>query len=102
MQTDPGAPILSPSVRRAVRSDAVALAQLINRAYDVESFFVEGTRTDEEEIARLAASGHFLVLDRRGGGLAAAIYVRCEGQRGFFGMLSVAPDVQGLGLGRRL
>jgi GNAT superfamily N-acetyltransferase len=104
MQIDPGPVSLSPSVRRAVRADAAELAQLVNRAYQVESFFVEGARTDEDEIVRLAQSGHFLVLDRHGGagGIAAAVYVRIEGARGFFGMLSVAPDAQGLGLGRRL
>jgi GNAT superfamily N-acetyltransferase len=102
MQVDPGTVTVAPSVRRAVRSDAAELARLVNRAYQVESFFVEGTRTDEEDVATLVQSGDFLVLDRRGGGLAAAIYVRREGARGFFGMLSVAPDAQGLGLGRRL
>lgn len=100
----PRGPAVSPSVRRAERADVPALARLINECYAVEAFFVDGDRTSERELLELSRVGHFLVLDRRGGrgGLAAAIYVRIEGDRGYFGMLSVAPDLRGLGLGRRL
>ena len=34
--------------------------------------------------------------------LAGAVFVRVDGDRGYFGMLSVAPDLRGLGIGRRL
>ncbi len=95
---------VSPSVRRARTTDVPALTRLVNECYAVEAFFVDGDRTDEQEIERLcvAANGNFLVLDRLGSGLAGAVFVRADGQRGYFGMLSVASDLRGLGLGRRL
>jgi GNAT superfamily N-acetyltransferase len=90
------------SVRRAGPDDAAALATLVNRAYEVEAFFVDGERTDAAEIAELAARGQFLVLDDPRGGIAAAVLVGADGACGTLGMLSVAPDRQGHGLGRRL
>lgn len=89
---------LSASVRPATTADAPALASLVNRAYTVEAFFVDGDRTDAAEVARLVETGTFLVLEHAGG-LAAAVYVE---PRGYFGMLSVAPELQGAGLGRRM
>jgi N-acetylglutamate synthase-like GNAT family acetyltransferase len=92
---------IATSVRRATPSDAAALATLVNRAYEVEAFFVEGDRTDEREVGRLI--DEFVVLDRDGG-LAAAVHVTAgDRQRGgFIRMLSVSPDLQGMGLGTRL
>jgi ribosomal protein S18 acetylase RimI-like enzyme len=92
---------LSISVRRAKPDDAPALADLVNRAYAVESFFVDGDRTNAEEIEKLVRKGTFLVLER-GSALVAAVYVEAHGHGGYFGMLSVDPEVQGMGLGTRL
>lgn len=93
-----------PSVRRAQLSDAAALADLVNRAYAVEGFFVDGQRTNADEIARLIRTGAFLVLEHGGDRpqLAAAVYVEANPEGGYFGMLSVAPELQGMGLGTRL
>jgi N-acetylglutamate synthase-like GNAT family acetyltransferase len=94
---------ISASVRRAVVADASALAQLVNRAYAVEQFFVEGDRTDAAEIAQMMTSGTFLVLDRADEqGLAAAVYVTVTGEQGYFGMLAVGPGLQGQGIGKRM
>lgn len=98
---------VSASVRRAVVADAPALAQLVNRAYSVEHFFVEGDRTDAEEIARMMQSGTFLVLDPAVDAgaereLAAAVYVMLTGEQGYFGMLAVGPGLQGQGIGKRM
>lgn len=95
-------PDLAISVRRASLSDAPALAALVNQAYAVEVFFVEGDRTDAAEIAELIESGTFIVLEHKGG-LAAAVYVEHQGGKaGYIGMLSVAPGAQKHGLGTRL
>ena len=92
-----------PSVRRAQPADAAALAELVNRAYAVEGFFVDGQRTSADEIARMLRTGTFLVLERGDPpALAAAVYVEARAEGGYFGMLSVAPELQGLGLGTRL
>ncbi len=94
---------LATSVRAAGPADVPALVALINLAYEIERFFVEGDRTDEDEIAAMQRVGHFLVLDRSDRrGLAAAVYIRIDGGRGYFGMLSVAPDLRSHGLGKRL
>lgn len=98
---------LAISVRRARPDDARALADLVNRAYAVEGFFVDGNRTTPEEIEKLVGKGTFLVLEH-GAVLAAAIYVdtRDAGTAGhaggYIGMLSVEPALQGMGLGTRL
>jgi ribosomal protein S18 acetylase RimI-like enzyme len=89
---------LATAVRRATVADAPALAALVNRAYAVESFFVDGDRTTPAEIAALIERGTFLVLEYEQG-LAGAVFVE---HRGYFGMLSVAPELQGYGVGTRL
>jgi ribosomal protein S18 acetylase RimI-like enzyme len=98
----PPAPEVSPSVRRAGAADLPALARLVNRAYTVEAFFVDGDRTGAAELAEMAERGHFLVLDGRGGELAASVYVCVADGRGWLSMLAVAPELQKHGLGRRL
>jgi ribosomal protein S18 acetylase RimI-like enzyme len=95
---------ISTSVRRATSADAAALAELVNAAFAIEEFFVDGDRTNAAELERMMQAGEFLVLDhgpREGhtGGLAAAVYVE---RGGYFGMLSVQPALQGMGLGKRL
>ena len=89
---------LATAVRRATVADAPALAALVNRCYAVESFFVDGDRTNPAEIARMIERETFLVLEFDGG-LAGAVYVE---RRGYFGMLSVAPELRHFGLGKRL
>jgi GNAT superfamily N-acetyltransferase len=82
-----------------------ALARVINRAYAVEEFFIEGPRVDEEGVrARLAKSnGAFLVIDDdESGRLAASIYMELRGERGYFGLLAVDPDRQKRGFGKKL
>lgn len=93
MQTD-----LAISVRRASGADAPAVAELVNRAYAIESFFVDGDRTDAREIRGMIERGVFVILEHSGG-LAAAVYVELSG---YFGMLAVHPDFQKHGLGKRL
>jgi ribosomal protein S18 acetylase RimI-like enzyme len=89
---------LAISVRRAAPADAQAVAELVNRAYSVERFFVEGDRTNAEDVRQLMTRGHFIVLEHSGG-LAAAVFMD---QTGYLGMLSVDPEFQKHGLGTRL
>lgn len=95
------------TVRHGTLDDLPAITRLINHAYQVEQFFVEGDRTSERDVRSMYDDGVFLVLDAEPGSeteLAGSIYVRIdhETQRGYFGLLSVAPDLQGCGVGRRL
>ena len=92
-------------MRRASAADVPALARVINRAYSVEEFFVHGPRVDEEGVRdRLnKPTGAFLVIDDdEPGQLAGAVYVELRGERGWFGLLSVDPDRQKRGLGKKL
>jgi N-acetylglutamate synthase-like GNAT family acetyltransferase len=96
---------LGLTIRRATRDDAHAIADLVNRAYQVERFFVDGDRTSPEEIAELQQRGEFLVLDYASAGaaaLAASVYFHIEQDRGYFGLLSVDAELQNSGIGKRL
>ena len=88
-------------VRDAIAADAEAIARLVNRAFLVERFFVDGDRTSTGEVLRLLERGTFLLAEAEGR-LVACVYVESRGERGYFGMLSVDPSHQGQGLGRRL
>jgi predicted N-acetyltransferase YhbS len=106
------------SIRTARPDDAAALASLINAAFVVEAFFKIGDRTSVDEVAALMeAGGEFLVLEglpRRRGEAAKAgtgtgtrtftgcVYLKSSGDRAYFGMLSIDPDKQRQGAGRRL
>ena len=92
---------LAISVRRATSDDAASLAELVNDAYRVEKFFVDGDRTSAGEVHDMMASGVFLVLEEARG-LAAAVYLERKDAAIYFGMLSVRSDLRGLGLGTRL
>jgi GNAT superfamily N-acetyltransferase len=98
-------PAADPSPRRATADDVPALVHLVNRAFRVEAFFVDGDRTHEADVRSKLATpqGCFLVLDGPAPGqLAAAVYTEIRGARGYFGMLAVDPGQQKRGLGRLL
>jgi len=92
--------------RAAGPDDAAAIAALVNTAFQVEAFFKRGDRTSVAEIRELMTRGEFLVIDaapfNAQPGLAACVYVKHAGDRGYFGMLSIDPAFQGRGLGRAL
>ena len=107
------APPSSLKLRKATADDAARIAALINLAFSVERFFIDGERTSETEIRGMMrghasttsccahAGGAFLLLET-GEGLAAVVYVELRGERGYFGMLSVDPAWQKMGVGRHL
>ena len=88
-------------VRKAEAADAGAIAALVNQAFAVERFFVDGDRTDEDEVRGLMARGDFLCAEIDGE-LGGCIYLERRGVRGYFGMLSVSPSRQKAGIGRFL
>ncbi|MGD0905964.1 MAG: GNAT family N-acetyltransferase [Candidatus Acidiferrales bacterium] len=89
------------SFRDATAADADAVAQLINTAFIVEQFFIERDRTNPETVRRLMNIGKFLLAED-GPNLVACIYLELRGERGYFGMLSVEPARQRIGVGRQL
>jgi ribosomal protein S18 acetylase RimI-like enzyme len=91
------------TIRRAAASDARDLARLINQAFVVEAFFKIGDRTSESELVDLMnKGGEFLILDDGSGTMAGCVYLKCEGERAYFGMLSIDPQKQKRGFGRTL
>ena len=80
-----------------------AIVALINQAYEVERFFVEGTRTSDAEIASMMGKGAFLVAHDDSGRLVGSVYAESRANdRGYIGLLAVDPSAQGGGLGSRL
>lgn len=89
-------------LRIATADDAPAVARLINVAFRVEHSFKVGDRTSPEGVVALMSKGQFLVLDGDDGALAVAVYVTRNNGRGYFGMLSVDPRLQGQGLAKQV
>jgi len=87
--------VASLTVRDAVESDLPAVVALINAAYRVEEFFILGQRTDADDIREHLRAGRLLLAETADGGIQGCVYVRTTGERGYFGMLSVAPAGQG-------
>lgn len=73
----------------------------MNRAFQVEAFFIEKDRTSAAEVAEMLARGVFL-LGEAERLLVGCVYVEVRGNRGYFGLLSVEPSRQGEGIGRVL
>lgn len=91
--------------RYATEQDIPEIVRIINSAFRVEDFFVDGDRTNVADIAARMADPHvrFLVVDAdEPGALAAAVVVDVHDGRGHFAMLSVDPPLQGRGLARVL
>jgi GNAT superfamily N-acetyltransferase len=89
------------SFRMAVLADAEELAVLVNSAFRVELPFIEGDRTNPDGVRTYMEKGKFLLAEDATG-LAGCVYVELRGNRGYLGLLGVAPSRQGAGLGRKL
>jgi GNAT superfamily N-acetyltransferase len=89
------------AIRDGRPDEAQALAALISKAYEVEAFFKIGDRTDAADVRDRMRRGRFLVLDVPGG-IAGCVYIVVNGDRGYFGLLSIDPARQKQGLGARL
>jgi ribosomal protein S18 acetylase RimI-like enzyme len=89
------------TLRQSTAADTSALVALINRAYEIEKFFVEGDRISAAQVSDLLSRGVFLIGEDAGA-LAACVYVELSGDRGYFGLLAVDPDRQGRGWGREM
>lgn len=89
------------SIRVARPGDTAAIVALVNEAYRVESFFVQGNRVEAPEIRELTSAGELLVAEQDGQ-VVACVHVSVRGEGGYFGMLAVHPRVQGQGVGHRL
>ncbi len=82
-------------------SEVLVLAELINRAFAVENFFLANNHVDRDQVRKAAKAGTFLRLEQDGQAIGT-IYCIPQGESGLLGMLAVEPEKQGLGFGRLL
>ena len=82
-------------------ADSSALVALINVAFGPEQIAIEGDRINAEKLQPLFSRGKFLLLEDDEG-LAGCVYAEVRGSRGYLGLLSLRPALQGRGLGKRL
>jgi N-acetylglutamate synthase-like GNAT family acetyltransferase len=76
-------------IRPATLGDAPALTRLINAAFVVESVAFDGDRVDEQSVRGYMNTGTFLVVEDVTG-LWGCVYVECDRERSYLGLLSVA------------
>src|SRR5262249_20264664 len=88
-------------VRLAEPNEAEDITSLINLAFQVEKFFIDGDRIDRAQVRDLFKKGWFLVIDGVDA-LVGCVYVEPRGSRAYLGLLSVDPRLQGQGLGAQL
>ncbi len=91
----------APGIRIAAAADVEPLAGLINAVFVVEQPFIEGERIDPAGVREYMERGKFLVAEDAAE-LCGCVYVELRGERGYLGLLGVAPARQGTGLGRKL
>jgi N-acetylglutamate synthase-like GNAT family acetyltransferase len=89
------------SFRDARTDDAEDISRLINNAFLVEQFFIERDRTNPATVRSLMQKGKFLLAED-GPSLVGCIHLEFRGERGYFGMLSINPSRQRMGVGRQL
>ena len=89
------------SIRTAREGDADAIARLVNTAFLVEQFFIERDRTNPATVRGLMERGKFLLAEEAPT-LVGCVYMELRGERGYFGMLSIDPSRQGMGVGHQL
>lgn len=88
-------------IRPATAADADRLIPMINQAFEVETF-MGGTRTDHVRLAEEMRNGLILLAEDEAGALLGSIYYEPTPPVGYLGMLAVAPNRQGHGLGHKL
>ncbi|MBX2899564.1 MAG: GNAT family N-acetyltransferase [Cyclobacteriaceae bacterium] len=96
----------------ATLQDVPELNQLVNAAYrgdssrkgwTTEADLLDGTRIDEAGIRDLIEKpGTVILTYREGGELLGCVELRLQDGKLYLGMLSVKPDTQGKGIGKKL
>jgi predicted N-acetyltransferase YhbS len=87
--------------RQAGPEDAAALMELINEAFAIELKFFSNQRIDLAGVREHLQKGTFIAAESEVR-MVGCVYTELRGDKGYFGLLSVAPSGQGRGLGARL
>lgn len=98
--------------RKATIADIPAIVALVESAYrgdasrvgwTTEADLLEGQRIDTVGVAeQIATPGSRVILAERHGELLACCYLEKQDEVAFFGMFSVAPNLQSQGVGKQL
>lgn len=99
-------------ILKAILADAPAINQLVNSAYrgegskqgwTTEADLLDGTRIDEAAVADLLAKPGTTILKYvDDNSILGCVELRKEKDKLYLGMLSVAPNTQGTGIGKKL
>jgi ribosomal protein S18 acetylase RimI-like enzyme len=99
-------------ISKALPTDASALNQLVNSAYrgdssrqgwTTEADLLDGTRIDETAMRDLIEKpGTVILTYREVGELLGCVELRLQDGKLYLGMLSVKPNTQGKGIGKKL
>jgi len=103
---------MSESFRIAVPGDAESLSRLVNSAYrgeaskrgwTTEAGLLAGQRTDPDTLRSLiSVNSNAILLMHRDADLIGCVLLQQKTQSAYLGMLTVLPDLQAGGIGRRL
>lgn len=103
---------MSVRIIAATLEDAAAVNTLVNSAYrgdsskqgwTTEADLLDGTRIDELAVAELIAKPNTTILKyMEGNKILGCVELRTEKGKLYLGMLSVAPNTQGKGIGKKL
>lgn len=106
-------PIMSiDTFRTASKSEAGAIAQLVNKAYRPEtgpvgwtheSALVSGNRTSAGQVAEVMSKPDSVILvGLKDSEIVACVHVGKDGTNSHIGMLAVNPELQGAGAGKQM
>ena len=103
---------MSKSFRIAVPGDAESLSRLVNSAYrgeaskrgwTTEAGLLGGQRTDPDTLRSLiSVNSNAILLMHQDADLIGCVLLQQKTQSAYLGMLTVLPDLQAGGIGRRL
>jgi GNAT superfamily N-acetyltransferase len=95
-------------IRAAALTEDSTVMHLINAAFVVERVAFDGDRIDLEGVQLLLSKGTFLIAEPADASSSLAlepigcVYLEPRGASCYLGLLSVAPHMQGHGIGRQL
>ncbi len=90
------------ALRVATNADVSAITEVINAAFIVERPIFDNDRIDDIGVRDYLTKGKFL-LHEESGRLTACVYLEpSQDGRCYLGLLSIAPERQGVGLGQRI
>lgn len=103
---------MTQQISQARLSDVPSLNKLVNAAYrgdesrkgwSTEADLLDGTRIDEVALRDLISRSDTTILKyEEAGELVGCVELRKENNKIYLGMLSVKPDIQGGGIGKKL